>query len=92
MSGSSRSHEDRGVRRFQRFIRQLAAVGAEAAREGRSLDETLEVAKLDADRDFDTMEIPFVLKIDRDFVIRRAWEEATGAVRPIPLPSASSRP
>ena len=24
------------------------------------------------------MAIPFVLRLDRDFVVRRAWEESTG--------------
>jgi hypothetical protein len=26
------------------------------------------------------MEIPGIVSLDRDFVVRRAWEEATGAV------------
>ncbi len=69
-----------GMRAFQRFIRQLAAVGADAARRGLTLEETLEQARLDADAGYDEISIPFVLQLDRRFVIRRAWEEATGQV------------
>ena len=29
--------------------------------------------------------IPFVIRLDREFVIRRAWEEATGNVRRVEL-------
>ena len=75
-----------GLRGFQRFMRQLAAVGAQAARTGASLDETRAAASLDTDAGYEVMAIPFVMRLDRDFVIRRAWEEATGRFEPIPLP------
>ncbi|MGH0028528.1 MAG: MBL fold metallo-hydrolase [Myxococcota bacterium] len=68
-----------GLRSFQRFIEQLAATGREAERAGWSLDETLANAKLDADEGYEVMAIPLVMRLDRDFVIRRAWEEATGS-------------
>ena len=29
--------------------------------------------------------IPFFMRLDREFVIRRAWEEATGSVRRVEL-------
>ncbi len=74
-----------GLRSFQRFIRQLAAVGADAARRGLTLEETLDQARLDADADYEEQSIPFVLQLDRRFVIRRAWEEATGQVTRIRL-------
>jgi glyoxylase-like metal-dependent hydrolase (beta-lactamase superfamily II) len=67
-----------GLVAFQTFLRQLAAVGAEAARAGRSLEETQRTAALDADAGFVVMSIPFVVNLDRDFVVRRSWEEATG--------------
>jgi len=67
-----------GLRAFQRFMNQLAEVGREAERSGRSLEETLANATLDADAGYDVMAIPFVMRLDRDFVIKRAWEEATG--------------
>jgi cyclase len=67
-----------GLIAFQRFIRQLAALGDQAAREGLSLEDTLALDGLDADEGFDVMQIPFVMKLDRKFVITRAWQEATG--------------
>jgi len=75
-----------GVRRFQAFLRELWAVGQQAAREGWSLDETLARAELERDEGYHEIEVPFVLSLDRDFVIRRAWEEATGAVKPLEVP------
>jgi glyoxylase-like metal-dependent hydrolase (beta-lactamase superfamily II) len=75
-----------GLRDFQRFMRQLAAVGAQAARTGASLDETRAAASLETDAGYEVMAIPFVMRWDRDFVIRRAWEEATGRFEPISLP------
>jgi glyoxylase-like metal-dependent hydrolase (beta-lactamase superfamily II) len=67
-----------GLRQFQRFIRELAASGTASAEAGRSLAEHQAQAALAADAEYDTMEIPFVLKLDREFVLRRAWEESTG--------------
>lgn len=63
---------------FQNFMRQLAAVGAAAARSGRSLADTQAQAALDTDTGFQVMAIPFVMRLDRNFVVKRAWEEATG--------------
>ena len=77
-----------GLRAFQTFMRQLAEVGEHAAREGWSLDQTERDAKLDADAGYEVMSIPFVVKLDRAFVVRRAWEEATGKVQRIQLPEA----
>jgi glyoxylase-like metal-dependent hydrolase (beta-lactamase superfamily II) len=75
-----------GLRVFQHFMRQLAAVGEEAARSGRSLEETQAVAALDADAGYSVMAIPFLFRLDREFVIRRAWEEATGNAERMELP------
>jgi glyoxylase-like metal-dependent hydrolase (beta-lactamase superfamily II) len=75
-----------GLRAFQGFMRQLAEVGAQAARNGWSLEDTQREAVLDADAGYEVMSIPFVLKLDRAFVMRRAWEEATGKVERIALP------
>ena len=75
-----------GIREWQRFLRELWAVGEEAAREGLSLDETRASAKLDADQGYQVMAVPLVLRLDRDFVLRRVWEEATGAVQPLEIP------
>jgi glyoxylase-like metal-dependent hydrolase (beta-lactamase superfamily II) len=74
-----------GMRKFQHFIRQLAELGSQAARAGLSLEETQARALLDADAGYEVIAIPFVLRLDREFVIRRAWEEATGNVRRVEL-------
>ncbi len=71
-----------GLRDYQRFVRQLWSVAERAAKEGQSLAKTQATAELTADAGFETMVIPFVMRLDREFVLRRAWEEATGAVKP----------
>ncbi len=72
----------RGLRQFQRFIRQLAEAGVEAAAKGRSLEEMIRHADLSEDEGYENMEIPLILGLNREFVLRRSWEEATGAVKP----------
>lgn len=71
-----------GIRRFQAFLRELWTQVDAAAREGKGLDETLASVRLTQDAGYQTMRVPFVLNLDRPFVIRRAWEEATGTVLP----------
>jgi len=78
-----------GLVAFQTFMRQLADVGSQAVRNSWSLDETEREAALDADAGYEVMSIPFVMKLDRAFVVRRAWEEATNKVERIALPEAS---
>jgi glyoxylase-like metal-dependent hydrolase (beta-lactamase superfamily II) len=82
-----------GLLEFQRFIAELAEFASESAAAGRSLEETLAVADLEQDEAFETMSIPFLFKFDRDFAIRRAWEEASGVVQPTELsaPAASGK-
>ncbi|HKA16632.1 MAG TPA: MBL fold metallo-hydrolase [Myxococcota bacterium] len=75
-----------GLRAFQTFMRELAEVGAQAVHNGWSLDDTEREAKLSADAGYEVMSIPFVMKLDRAFVVRRAWEEATGNVERIAVP------
>jgi glyoxylase-like metal-dependent hydrolase (beta-lactamase superfamily II) len=75
-----------GLRKFQTFLRQLADAGEKAAREGWSLDQTERDAAIDADAGYQVIWIPFVAKLDRAFVVRRAWEEATGKFERIALP------
>jgi cyclase len=74
-----------GLAEFQRFIAEVAQYAKESAAAGKSLEETLAGAHLEHDRGFEPMSIPFVFRFDRDFVIRRAWEEATGTVHPVDL-------
>jgi len=71
-----------GIQRFQTFLRELAAVAEDAAARGQAADEFVRTAPLRADAGFEAISVPFVLKLDREFVLRRAFEEATGAVAP----------
>jgi glyoxylase-like metal-dependent hydrolase (beta-lactamase superfamily II) len=76
-----------GLEGFARFIRQLAAVGRDAAEKGLTLEQTIAGAELSEAADYAPMQIPLILNLDRDFVIRRAWEEATGVVNAVSIPS-----
>ena len=74
-----------GVLEFQRFIAEVAEFARVSAAAGKSLEETQAAAKLEHDGAFEEMWIPFLFKFDRDFAIRRAWEEASGLVQPVKL-------
>ena len=78
-----------GLRQFQTFMRQLAEVGEQSLRNGWTLEQAEREAKVDADSGYEVLSIPFVMRLDREFVVRRAWEEATGKVERIRLPEAS---
>ena len=67
-----------GIEQFQRFMRQLAAVGADAKARGLSLTDTLQEAKLTEDAGYRATEIPMLISLNRSSVIRSAWEEANG--------------
>jgi len=84
--GHGRVSDREGLRGFQRFLQQLAAVGEEAARTGRTLDDTLAHARFDADAGYAPLAVPFVFRFDRDFVIRRTWEEAMGQFQRVNVP------
>lgn len=66
-----------GVKRFQEFMAELAAVGKKAINEGLSLQETLQSAELTKDEGYEEIHFFVPLGINRDFVIRRAWQEAS---------------
>ena len=71
----------RGLRAFQRFVRQLLQVAERMRQTGASVEVTL-AEELTEDVGYTPLVIPFVVQRDRAYVLRRAWEEATGAVRP----------
>ncbi len=84
--GHGKVTDREGLLAFQRFLQEVWQVAERAAREGRSLAETQATAGLRTDAGYAPISIPFLIKLDREFVIRRAWEEATGAVRPTRIP------
>jgi glyoxylase-like metal-dependent hydrolase (beta-lactamase superfamily II) len=69
-----------GIRAYQRFVDQLWLVGQKAAAEGWTLEQTQATDELTEDAGFGVIGIPFVFSLDRPFVLRRAYEEATGAI------------
>jgi glyoxylase-like metal-dependent hydrolase (beta-lactamase superfamily II) len=71
-----------GIRTFQAFLREVWQLARQAASEGLSLERTQELARrtLRGDAGFEVPTIPRLLGLDRDFVVRRAFEEAKGAV------------
>ena len=79
-----------GILHFQDFLREVWGLAQQAAAEGLSLERTQEVAarSLTTDAGFVAMGLPPFFTLDRDFVVRRAWEEATGAVSTSPTPGA----
>lgn len=70
-----------GVREFQYFIRQLWQAADAAAKAGMSVDQFRNNAVLTTDNGYETIAIPFVVRLNRDFVLRRAYEEATAKVK-----------
>lgn len=75
-----------GLRAFQRFLQDLWTQASDAAAAGKTLRETLATVELQYDEGYEVYSIPFVVRLDRDFVVRRAWEEASRAVSPAVVP------
>jgi glyoxylase-like metal-dependent hydrolase (beta-lactamase superfamily II) len=71
------------IARDRAFFVDLWEKVNDAAERGLSLQQTLDTVKLTGDSGMAVMQIPFILRLDRDFVVKRAWEEATGAVKPL---------
>lgn len=68
-----------GLQNFRDFIAQLASIGLAAANQGDDLETTLATSALTRDEGY--TEISFAgipLGLDREFVLRRSWQEATG--------------
>jgi len=63
---------------FQRFIRQLADIGKQAADEGWTRKEAESTPLLTEDRDYGQVRLVIPIGLDREFVLGRAWEESTG--------------
>ena len=75
-----------GLLAFQNFLRDLWQQAEAAAAAGKTLRETQQSVDLRHDDGFGVISVPFVFALDRDFVVRRAWEEASGIVRPADVP------
>jgi glyoxylase-like metal-dependent hydrolase (beta-lactamase superfamily II) len=86
--GHGATTDREGLLAFQRFLKDLWAQASSAASAGKGLKETLASVDLVHDDGYAVTSIPFLVKLDRDFVVRRAWEEASGSVAPIDVPVA----
>ncbi len=71
---------------FARFMKELAQTVGQAAADGLTLDQTLGSVDLKEDEGYGEL-LPLIMDVDRDFVVKRAWDEATGVVKPMKLPS-----
>ncbi|MCZ6619299.1 MAG: MBL fold metallo-hydrolase [Gammaproteobacteria bacterium] len=67
-----------GLRQFQTFLSELAEIGRQAADEGIGLEDTIASDRLTADAGYEPIRLIVSLGLDREFVLQRAWEEATG--------------
>jgi cyclase len=76
--GHGETTDRAGLRQFLAVIAQLAEIGRTAAERGWSLEQALATDKLTADEDYSRLWFIVPLPMDREFVITRAWEEATG--------------
>jgi glyoxylase-like metal-dependent hydrolase (beta-lactamase superfamily II) len=74
----------KAIRDFQQYLRDLWSLGKSAAERGASLEQTLDSADLSAYSHLQTLSVPFVLRLDRDFNVTRAWQEATGNFTYVP--------
>lgn len=67
-----------GINQFQRFLGQLGKIGRAAVADNQSLESVLATQDLTADKDFDVIRFAGIsIGLNRKFVLRRAWEEAT---------------
>lgn len=67
------------VAQYRDFMRELWSAAESAVAKGQSLDELRRTAALRADAGYQVMSIPFVLRLDREYVLGRAYEEASRA-------------
>ena len=76
--------DPKSIRGFQQYLRDLWSIAKRASEQGLSLEQTLESADLSAYSHFEEISVPFVFRLDRDFNVTRAWEEATGNFTYVP--------
>lgn len=65
------------LQQFQRFMDQLATVGKEAANLGWTKEQTQKSEQFTEDAEYTEISMIVPLGLDREFVLGRAWEEAT---------------
>jgi len=78
--GSLAIRED--LQQFQRFIRQLATLSKKAATDNLPLETFLANSGLTEDEGYNEVHMVIPIGLNRSFVLRRGWEEATGNYHP----------
>ena len=79
--GHGATTNQQGLRDFQRFMAELATLGKTAAENNESLEKMLTDSPLSADAGYEPITMAGIpIGLNRKFVLRRAWEEATGNV------------
>jgi cyclase len=72
------------LKQYQRFIRQLAKIGSDAAKNGISLEETIASDELTEDDGYTEIKLIVPIGLTREFVLQRSWEEANNEFELIP--------
>jgi len=69
-----------GIKQFQRFMTQLSDIGAASVVNSTSLEETIQSTDLTEDAGYQQIYLIVPTGLTREFVLRRAWEEANSAI------------
>lgn len=76
--GHGATTDREGIAAFRTFMQQLGAIGSAAAADNTSLEDVLATDAFTADAGYEPIRFIISLGLNRNFVLQRAWEEATG--------------
>jgi glyoxylase-like metal-dependent hydrolase (beta-lactamase superfamily II) len=65
-----------GIRTYQEFLKELWQIALDANERKLSLEQMRAENRLRGDADYAVFHVPFIITLDRDFVLGRAFEEA----------------
>jgi glyoxylase-like metal-dependent hydrolase (beta-lactamase superfamily II) len=69
-----------GIKQFQQFMNQLSDIGEASVVNSTSLEETIQSPDLTEDAGYQQIHLVIPTGLTREFVLRRAWEEANGVI------------
>lgn len=78
--GHGEPSDEAGMSQFRDFMIELGT--AAKANADKTLDEASAAIELITDEGYETIGVPLIFILDRDFVVKRAWEEASETVKP----------